>query len=108
MGPDPGVFMPSCSMRVVSPLCIEGKQAIQGLRGGQRDFSAAQFVSLLVGGILLAFAVAVASAQDRTSWQDYGGSVDNSHYLDLKQITKNNVDQLKVAWFYETHDGLPY
>lgn len=58
--------------------------------------------------IYLAVAAGVAGAQDRTTWRDYGGSVDNSHFSTLTQINKSNVDKLKVAWSYATHDGIPY
>lgn len=34
-----------------------------------------------------------------SSWSDYGGSADSMQYSSLKQINKNNVDQLKLAWF---------
>ncbi len=34
------------------------------------------------------------------SWPDYGGGPTNSHYVDLKQITKANIGQLQVAWSY--------
>src|SRR5579872_3488005 len=35
-----------------------------------------------------------------TSWPDYGGGPTNSHYVELKQITKANIGQLEVAWSY--------
>ena len=34
------------------------------------------------------------------SWPDYGGGPTNSHYVELKQITKANIGQLEVAWSY--------
>lgn len=71
-------------------------------------FSGVRFACALAGAVLFGFGAGTANGQDRTSWSDYGGSLDNSHYLDLKQITKDNIGQLKVAWFYQTHDGLPY
>jgi quinoprotein glucose dehydrogenase len=45
---------------------------------------------------------------ERKTWHEYGGSPDNSHFLTLNQITKANVNQLKVAWTYPTHDDLSY
>jgi len=44
-------------------------------------------------------ATATAFAQ-KTSWIDYGGGPDNSHFVESKQITKANVGQLDVAWSY--------
>ena len=39
---------------------------------------------------------------------DYGGSPSNSHYVDINQITKDNVSQLQVAWTYPTHNNATY
>ena len=35
-----------------------------------------------------------------TDWTEYNGDGTRSHYSPLKQITKANVNQLKVAWTY--------
>src|SRR5687767_6312217 len=32
------------------------------------------------------------------TWTQYGGGADQSKYVDLEQITKENVSQLQVAW----------
>jgi len=37
-------------------------------------------------------------------WPVYGGDPGNSRYSPLKQITRDNVKQLKVAWSYHTGD----
>jgi quinoprotein glucose dehydrogenase len=71
---------------------------------GKSPFFALANVALL----LLAAAPTAGAQQDHKSWSDYGGGADNSHYLALSQITKSNVDKLKVAWIYPTHDDLPY
>jgi quinoprotein glucose dehydrogenase len=43
------------------------------------------------------------------TWTEYGGSADQSKFVDLNQITKENVSQLDVAWEYPTNDnGTPY
>ncbi len=48
------------------------------------------------------------TAQSRTvDWPTYGGSWANIRYSKLGQITPANVDQLRVAWTYETHDEFP-
>ena len=58
---------------------------------------------------VLAFAVPPAHAQradqGEKGWADYGGSPSNSHYADIKQITKDNVNRLRVAWTYSTHNN---
>lgn len=38
-------------------------------------------------------------------WNHFGGSHENIHYSTLDQITPDNVDQLEVAWTYETGDA---
>ena len=39
------------------------------------------------------------------AWYQYGGDPDQSKYVDLKQITKDNVTQLQVAWTYPASNG---
>jgi len=34
------------------------------------------------------------------TWKQYGGGADQSKYMDLKQITRHNVNQLEVVWNY--------
>jgi quinoprotein glucose dehydrogenase len=46
--------------------------------------------------------------QNRKSWTDYGGTPDNSHYVELTQLTKANLNQLEVAWTYPTQDNVAY
>src|SRR5215471_84650 len=45
-----------------------------------------------------------ATGQHKT-WEQYGGGADQSHYMDLKQITKENVKQLQVIWNYADPAG---
>ena len=40
------------------------------------------------------------------TWTEYGGSNDQSKYVDFKQITKKNVNQLEVAWTYSSNDNV--
>jgi quinoprotein glucose dehydrogenase len=54
--------------------------------------------------LLLAFAGRGASAQRTVDWPVYGGSDDHTHYTTLGQITPANVQQLRVAWTYDTRD----
>jgi quinoprotein glucose dehydrogenase len=41
-------------------------------------------------------------------WEDYGGSPDQSRFVALSRIDRDNVDELEVAWFYPTGDGNVY
>src|SRR5690242_4363795 len=55
-------------------------------------------------------AVANASAADTgnfATWTEYEGT-DSAQYSSLKQINKNNVNQLQVAWSYPTGDRVNY
>jgi glucose dehydrogenase len=40
------------------------------------------------------------------TWTQYGGSGDQSKFVDLQQISKKNVQQLQVSWTYPTKDNL--
>ncbi len=40
-------------------------------------------------------------------WQVYGGSAENSRYSALKQINRENVSKLEVAWTFDTGDASP-
>lgn len=39
-----------------------------------------------------------------TGWKTYGGNPESNRYSSLNQINKNNVNQLKTAWTYQTGD----
>ena len=66
-----------------------------------RLFFTAVLVALLCGGTACA-------QQNRTTWKDYLGGPDSSHYSGLKQINQGNVNHLDVAWKYPTGDDLSY
>lgn len=62
--------------------------------------------------VLLALAVYVScntqsdsSSDTHTTWTHYGGSPDQSRYFATSGITRENVDQLEVAWTYPTGDA---
>jgi quinoprotein glucose dehydrogenase len=38
-------------------------------------------------------------------WRAYGGGPENTHFSALRQISRENVKQLAVAWTYETGDA---
>lgn len=46
--------------------------------------------------------------QKTVNWSDYLGGPAAAHYSPLKQLTPANIDQLAVAWSYETGDDLSY
>jgi quinoprotein glucose dehydrogenase len=51
----------------------------------------------------------ISSAQQaRTTWKEYLGGPDSSHYSALKQIDVSNVHKLEVAWNYSTGDDTSY
>ena len=45
---------------------------------------------------------AIARNVPSTNWLEYNGDGARSHYTELGQITKANVDQLEVAWTYSS------
>jgi len=67
--------------------------------------------------VCLTVAVAISIAQtisgskdwqSRSTWAEYGGGPDGSHYSALTQIDRRNVDQLQVAWSYPAEGGGEY
>ncbi len=59
----------------------------------ERKFASLVLLPMLAG--------AVCAAQS-TSWPAYNGGVNGDHYSPLDQINRSNVDQLKVAWSFDT------
>src|SRR5215470_6611541 len=67
---------------------------------------------LISAAVALAGAVFAMTSQYQSSpqsqsgsekpWTSYGGHADSSRYFDSKQITKQNVQQLQVAWSYSS------
>lgn len=45
---------------------------------------------------------AVCAAQSTVDWPAYNGGPEAGHYSSLAQISRGNVDQLKVAWSFDT------
>lgn len=45
---------------------------------------------------------AAPAAPERQDWAAYGGGPLNDHYSPLAQINRGNVDQLQVAWTFDT------
>jgi quinoprotein glucose dehydrogenase len=69
-------------------------------------FAAPRKAALLL--LSLAVACPFAAAQQHKTWKDYGSGPDSSKFLDLDQITKSNVKDLKVAWTAPTNDKSTY
>src|SRR6478735_9870347 len=68
------------------------------------------FVSLrtaYVAAVLVLPATAWSQRAKSVDWPIYGGTTDNTRYSTLDQITRANVNQLEVAWTYDTHDEFP-
>jgi len=51
-----------------------------------------------------AAALVVSAAEEHKDWTEYLGGADSAQYSALKQINKSNVNQLQVAWTYQTDD----
>jgi len=49
-----------------------------------------------------------APSYDHTTWSQYGAGPDQSKYFDADEITRQNVNQMQVAWTYPTEDNIPY
>src|SRR6185312_17140628 len=57
-----------------------------------------EYLFLLISLIFL-----LASCQSKnTDWPEYDGDAARSHYSPLKQISKENLSKLKVAWTYSS------
>jgi quinoprotein glucose dehydrogenase len=72
-----------------------------------RDFDSAWKTALL----LLALGITAwpeAAEKKHKNWSDYGGGPDSSHFVELDQMTRFNVNQLQLAWVYPTGDNHAY
>src|SRR5437867_9368684 len=72
-----------------------------------RDLISGVRSRVIVGSavLVLGFAISLGlsappNAKPYTTWSDYGGSADSSHYSALDRINKQNVAKLEQAWFY--------
>ena len=48
-----------------------------------------------------------AHPPDWGEWRVYGGAPDNIRYSSLKQINRQNVSRLKIAWAFDSGDAYP-
>ncbi|MFD2200079.1 PQQ-binding-like beta-propeller repeat protein [Shivajiella indica] len=58
------------------------------------------------------FFISACNSENSTSqyatWTHYGGSPEQSRFFDAREITKENVNQLEIAWVFPTEDETPY
>jgi quinoprotein glucose dehydrogenase len=64
-------------------------------------------MKIVCGILTCAFVLAAGVRAQRndvreSQWPVWGGNSDNTHYSPLKQINRDNVKQLAVAWTYDT------
>src|SRR5262249_47282883 len=64
--------------------------------------------------LLVALLVSAAEARQQGShydryrqWRQFGGSPENIHYSTLREINRDNVKKLQVAWTYDSGDAFP-
>ena len=48
------------------------------------------------------------AGQNHTAWSDYGGGEDSSQYSALREINRENVGKLRIAWVFPTGDDNRY
>src|ERR1700744_2556909 len=51
---------------------------------------------------LAALCMLASCAAQSVDWPAYGGGADEDHYSALKQISRDNVSQLRQAWIHDT------
>src|SRR4028119_1552365 len=66
------------------------------------------FIALLFLLIYISCKTDSRSAYDHAAWEQYGGGSDQSKYFVASQITKKNVNEMKVSWMYPSGDSLSY
>ena len=79
------------------------------LRGSKKiGISTLAVMAAMAGGAISPAQQAKPAQPGHTSWNDYLGGSDSSHYSALKQINTSNVKNLDVAWSYPTGDDTSY
>src|SRR5262249_16336558 len=85
---------------------------LRQIKPGHRRGNRMQRVSIRRFHTVIAFFSAsigiLLAQQARTTWKDYLGGPDSSHYSALKQIHTRNVDKLEAAWSFATGDDSTY
>jgi quinoprotein glucose dehydrogenase len=67
---------------------------------------------LLQTGLVISFATCftlslVLAGNGERDWPAYGGSNEQTHFSALKQINRENVNKLQVAWTFDSGDAFP-
>jgi quinoprotein glucose dehydrogenase len=72
------------------------------IHSGRRKTPRAAFVLIAIGLLCAVGAgvTAAAAARNHRMWWDNLAGPDSANFIDADQITKANVSQLQVAWFY--------
>ena len=70
----------------------------------QHRFSWAATAIACLAGIAILLGQSIPLKPPYTSWSEYGGASDSMQYSALKQINKNNVSRLELAWSYKVPD----
>lgn len=65
-------------------------------------------ICLVVSSLLVGGGCDNDSSGEHSTWSHYGGNADQSKYFEANQITKENVNQLEVAWHYPVADDALY
>jgi quinoprotein glucose dehydrogenase len=70
-----------------------------------------KFAAGIAAALSMAFLASGSGAQQKPAqyggWRMFGGGPDNIHYSTLKQINRENVGRLEVAWRYDSGDEFP-
>lgn len=65
--------------------------------------------ALVAGALWSVISAGCSTGSDKQNgWVDYGGGPDQSKYVVTDEINKQNVNQLQVAWSYNTDDERVY
>jgi quinoprotein glucose dehydrogenase len=78
-----------------------------------------RFFSVLASAIMIILCIVfgITSCKNNTNslalqqhkeWKDYGGGPDHSKFVDLKEITKSNVNQMEIQFVVPTYDKSGY
>jgi quinoprotein glucose dehydrogenase len=71
------------------------------------NFKRLPFKTICAVVALLSLFGYVTFQSESSTWEQYGGGPDQSKYFKASQITKENVNQMRVAWVYPTVDSMP-
>ena len=58
--------------------------------------------------LFLAFALLMVSVSRAGSWPDYGGTPDQSKFVQSRDLTRQNIAKLTMAWMYPSGDERSY